>query len=325
MLEARALSRRFGETLAVDAVSFQVRRGEILGFLGPNGAGKTTTLRMATGTLRPSAGEVRVAGLDVAAAPLEARRRLGYLPENAPLYDDMMVLDFLRHTAALREVPVPRRRAAIAAMVERCGLGEMLGKDIRQLSKGYRQRVGLAQAMIHDPDLLVLDEPTSGLDPNQIVEIRELVRELGRQKTVILSTHILPEVQATCDRIVIIADGRLVADDTPAALAVRGSGPLLRLVVRAPSGPAPDAEALRARLAAVPGVAAVLAAEGEGEGSLGLRVQADPGADPRAGLFAAVVGAGLVLIELHREAASLEDTFRRLTLGVAGAEGGRHG
>jgi ABC-2 type transport system ATP-binding protein len=312
MMEARGLAKRFGQTLAVAGIDLEVHPGEILGFLGPNGAGKTTTLRMVTGFLRPSAGEVRVAGRDVAEAPLEARRQIGYLPENAPLYEDMMVVDFLRHAAVLREVPPARRRAALSAAVERCGLGDVLGKDVRQLSKGFRQRVGLAQAMIHDPALLILDEPTSGLDPNQIAEIRSLIRELGREKTVILSTHILPEVQATCDRIVIIADGRLVADDTPAGLAALESGALTRLVVRAPAA---RAEALVARLGAVSGVAGLEPAEGEGEGSLGFRVRTEPGQDPRAELFAAVVAEGLTLLELHREQASLEATFRRLTLG----------
>mgnify|MGYP002409996587 FL=1 len=238
MVEARSLSKSYGQTRALTDLSFKISRGEVVGFLGPNGAGKTTTMKILTGFLRPSAGQALVGGVDVAEDPLATRARIGYLPESAPLYNDMMVLDFLEYASDLRGVPREGRREKLKAICQRCGLLEVLGKDIGHLSKGFRQRVGLAQAIVHDPDLIILDEPTSGLDPNQIVEIRELIKDLGREKTVILSTHILPEVQATCGRIIIVADGKLVADDTPDKLAERESGTIIRVVVKSRRQPA---------------------------------------------------------------------------------------
>jgi ABC-2 type transport system ATP-binding protein len=320
MIDARSLSKNYGPTRALSDLSFQVRRGEILGFLGPNGAGKTTTMRILTGYLRPTGGSVEVAGHSVLDNPIAARRRIGYLPENAPLYEEMMVVDFLRYTAELREVPPSERSERIRGICERCGLTEVLGRDIGKLSKGYRQRVGLAQAMIHDPDLLVLDEPTSGLDPNQIVEIRELVKELGREKTVILSTHILPEVQATCNRIIIISDGKLVADNTPDALADQQKGALINLVVKGQNGAALDKDKVKSIFSEVSGVRSVNPADGEGPGTLGFSLRAAGSDDPREALFSAAVSNKLVLLDMHREHVSLEETFRRLTLG----EGGSH-
>ena len=316
MIEAMSLSKSFGRARALADLTFQVRRGEILGFLGPNGAGKTTTMRILTGFLRPNAGTVRVAGVDVADSPLAARRRIGYLPENAPLYGDMMVCDFLRYVAKLREVPAARRKERLERVASRCGLADVLGKDIRQLSKGFRQRVGLAQAMLHDPDLLILDEPTSGLDPNQIVEIRALIKDLGKDKTVILSTHILPEVQATCNRILIIHEGRLVADDTPEGLsAAREAGALIHLLVKGADGTSPDSSAIREVFAALPGVLSVQVLSVAEAGCLGLSIRAAGPDDPRERLFRQVVKSDLVLLELRRERVSLEDTFRKLTLG----------
>ncbi len=312
IVEARSLSKAYGSTLAVDDVSFQVSRGEVVGFLGPNGAGKSTTMKMLTGFLNPTAGSSIVAGNDVADDPIAAKRMIGYLPESAPLYEEMMVVDLINYVADIRGVAGPKRRDRLKTICHRCGLADVLGKNVGQLSKGYRQRVGLAQAMVHDPDLLILDEPTSGLDPNQIVEIRELIRELGREKTVILSTHILPEVQASCDRIIIISNGKLVADGTPEMLSGAGGGAMVRVVVKGDG-------AHEAVLSGVPGVTGV-SAIGEDGGGKAFRVVCAPGADPREQIFRAAVDKGLVLIDLHRERASLEDTFRQLTT----SEGGSH-
>ncbi len=315
MIEASALSKRYGDTRAVDLLTFQVQRGEVLGFLGPNGAGKTTTMRMLIGTLRPSEGEVRVAGIRVQDDPLGIRRRIGYLPENAPLYDEMMVVDFLRFTARMRELPVAEHGPRLKDTCERCGLMDVLGKDIGQLSKGYRQRVGLAQALLHDPDLLILDEPTSGLDPNQIVEIRNLIKDIGKEKTVILSTHILPEVQATCNRILIMNEGRLVADDSPDGLLARQSGSMLQLQIKAEGTQELDPAIVRGKLQEIAGLQSIEVVSAEGETGLCFKLAAQTDRDLREAVFRKVVAEGWILLDLHREAASLEEAFRRLTLG----------
>jgi ABC-2 type transport system ATP-binding protein len=318
IVEARSLRKDYGRTRAVEDISFRVSRGEVVGFLGPNGAGKSTTMKMLTGYLRPTSGSAIVAGIDVADDPRAAKRLIGYLPENAPLYDDMMVVDFLHFISDLREVSAVDRQRRLREICERCGLTEVLGKNIGQLSKGYRQRVGLAQAMVHDPDLLILDEPTSGLDPNQIVEIRELIKELGREKTVILSTHILPEVQASCGRIIIINKGKLVADDTPEVLTGADARAVVRLVVKSRNDrPLVEAD-VRTALANVPGVGAVERADSEGDGTLGFRIRAAGTVDPREGIFRAAVERSFVLLDLHRERVSLEETFRQLTVGQGG-------
>jgi len=315
MVQIRDLRKDYGLTRAVKGISFDVSRGEVVGLLGPNGAGKSTTMKMLTGYLKPTAGDIKVGGIPVAEQPLEAQRRIGYLPESAPMYDEMMVVDFLHFAAKLRGVPVDVRKRRLSDIGERCGLGNVLGKDIGQLSKGYRQRVGLAQALVHDPDILILDEPTSGLDPNQIVEIRQLIRELGEEKTVLLSTHILPEVQATCSRIVIINDGTLVADDTPAALMEQQAGGQVRIVVAPLNGTPLEQAKVEEVLQAVPGVKAVTPADGDGEGTLGFKIRTSGDADPRREIFGAAVAHELVLLDMHREQVSLEDTFRRLTQG----------
>ena len=267
MVRAHSLRKSYGSTQAVRGISFEVPRGQVVGFLGPNGAGKSTTMKMLTGFLKPNGGEVSIGGISIAEGPLEARRKIGYLPESAPMYDEMMVIDFLRFAAELRGVEGKAQDDRLAVVCERCGLGKVLGKDIGQLSKGFRQRVGLAQALVHDPDLLILDEPTSGLDPNQIVEIRELIRDLGRDKTVILSTHILPEVQATCDRIIIISDGELVADDAPETLTDQQAGAVVRVIV-APRHEEPLERApLTALFEEIEGVRSVASLDGEGAGT----------------------------------------------------------
>jgi ABC-2 type transport system ATP-binding protein len=311
MIRIEGLMKSFGATQALKGLSFEVPKGQVVGFLGPNGAGKSTTMKILAGYLVPTAGKAFVGGLDVVAQPIETRRLIGYLPENNPLYEEMMVLEFLRFIAEVREVPAARRAERIKLTVERCGLGQVLGKDIGQLSKGYRQRVGLAQAILHDPSLLILDEPTSGLDPNQIVEIRNLIKELGQEKTVILSTHILSEVQSTCSRVLIINDGKLVADDAPEHLSA-GEGGSVLVVVGAAHANSLDPVKTAAILATVPGVTAVEPAEAEGPGTLGFRLRYAH-EDPRRALFDVAVKNDLVLLEVRRHHVSLEETFRQLT------------
>jgi ABC-2 type transport system ATP-binding protein len=315
MIRIEGLRKSFGTAEALRGVSFEVPRGQVVGFLGPNGAGKTTTMRILAGYLMPTAGRAAIAGIDVVSDPVAARQRIGYLPENNPLYEEMMVLDFLTFIAQVRGIPPGEQRAKIASAVERCGLSGVIGKDIGQLSKGFRQRVGLAQAIVHNPDLLILDEPTSGLDPNQIVEIRSLIKELGKEKTVILSTHILSEVQTTCSRVLIISDGKLVADDSPEHLTV-GEGGSVHVVVTARNGTPLDAGNVRGWLTSIPGVAGVENAEAEGSGTLAfnLRYKLE---DPRRALFEAAVKHDVVLLEVHRKHVSLEETFRRLTVAEA--------
>jgi ABC-2 type transport system ATP-binding protein len=311
MIRIERLTKRYGVTEALKSLSFEVPRGQVVGFLGPNGAGKSTTMRTLAGYLRPTSGQVFVGDVDVVAEPVRARKLIGYLPENNPLYEEMMVVDFLRFVAEARQVEKSVRSQRIKSAVERCGLGAVIGKDINQLSKGYRQRVGLAQAILHEPDLLILDEPTSGLDPNQIVEIRALIKELGKEKTVILSTHVLSEVQSTCSRVLIINDGKLVADDSPEHLTSGGEGALL-VVLASRAGTPLEPATITTMLTAVPGVTGVESAEGEGHGTLGFRLRFGA-EDPRRALFEAVVKQDLMLLEVRRTQASLEDTFRKLT------------
>ncbi len=311
MIQIEGLTKTYGATQALKGVSFEVPRGQVVGFLGPNGAGKSTTMRILAGYVTPSAGSAKVAGVDVTVDPVQARRSIGYLPENNPLYEEMMVREFLGFIAELRGIPTAQRNARIQRTAERCGLQNHLGKDIHQLSKGYRQRVGLAQAILHDPDLLILDEPTTGLDPNQIVEIRNLIKELGQEKTVILSTHILSEVQSTCSRVLIISDGKLVADDSPERLTV-GEGGTVSVVLTSRLGQKLDAAVVRQVMESIPGVTRVETAEGEGGDTLGfaLRYSSE---DPRRALFEAAVKNDLLLLEVKRQHVSLEETFRKLT------------
>jgi ABC-2 type transport system ATP-binding protein len=302
------LSKSYGDALAVDNITFEVHSGEILGFLGPNGAGKTTSMRMITCYLTPSAGSVTVEGLDIRTHSLEVRRLVGYLPEQNPLYLDMNVLEYLAYAAELQGVTpqaLPRR---MREMVDVCGLGEMKHKDIGQLSKGYRQRVGLAAALIHDPRVLILDEPTSGLDPNQIVEIRSLIQSIGKEKTVVLSTHILPEVQATCDRVVIINRGRIVADGPIADLQRKMQGGE-RILLELETGAA--FETIANALNTIPAIENVTLVSADG--ALQRLSLETSGTDVRREIFRLAVDKGWGLLELHREQTSLEDIFRQLT------------
>jgi ABC-2 type transport system ATP-binding protein len=309
MINVESLIKDYGSTRAVDQVTFNVRKGEVLGFLGPNGAGKSTTMKILTCFLAPTAGRATVAGFDVFDNSLEVRRRVGYLPEDTPIYRDMTVLEYLEFAADMRGMARDRSAARIKEIGGRCGLADVAGKLVGELSKGFRQRLGLAQAMLHDPDILILDEPTSGLDPNQIVEIRSLIKEIGREKTVILSTHILPEVQATCSRILIISGGKLVADGTPEALRARERGSRYRVVVES-NGVARDA--IRDRLASLTGVSRCELVSGE-DGAHAFTIDASVNDDLRKSIFRAAVDNRWTLLELGRESASLEDVFRHLT------------
>jgi ABC-2 type transport system ATP-binding protein len=319
MIQVENLTKDYGPTRAVDKVTFNVRKGEVLGFLGPNGAGKSTTMKMLTCFLSPTAGTAKVAGFDVFEESLEVRRRIGYLPEDTPIYRDMTVLEYLQFAAEMRGMDLQKSPVRIKEIGGRCGLGDVAGKLVGELSKGFRQRLGLAQAMLHDPDILILDEPTSGLDPNQIVEIRSLIKEIGKERTVILSTHILPEVQATCSRILIISGGKLVADGTPEALRAREKRGRYRLVIHAGGGPAfrtPEAsqEAIRASLAKLAGVGGCEAIAGE-DGAFSYGIDAASLDDLRPLLFKSAVDNRWTLLELVRESVSLEDVFRNLTTG----------
>ncbi|MEW6746986.1 MAG: ATP-binding cassette domain-containing protein [Planctomycetota bacterium] len=309
MIQVEGLTKSYGPVRALDSVTFQVAHGEIVGLLGPNGAGKTTTMRVLTTYVAKDEGRVSLAGLDLDDDPLAVRRIVGYLPESAPLYHEMRVADYLRFVAKIRGLSPVLRRDRLAAMVETCGLEPEWGRPIGELSKGFRQRVGLAQALLHDPEILVLDEPTSGLDPNQIVEIREVMRRIGHEKTILLSTHILPEAQATCGRVLILNRGKLVADERTDRLVV---GEAEEYVVSV-KGSGPTA---RRALEASPGVFAIEEISATG-GSCCFRVKgrvAD-GLTLGEGLFRAAVEAGLVLTEMRQETRSLEDVFKQLTSG----------
>jgi ABC-2 type transport system ATP-binding protein len=314
MIHIENLQKAYGPTRAVKGISFDVGKGQVVGFLGPNGAGKSTTMKILTGYLEPTAGTVEVKGINVVEDPVAARRLIGYLPENNPLYEEMMVEDFLAWVATMRGIPKDQQKKAIAVAVDRCGLGDKRGKDIGELSKGYRQRVGLAQALIHDPDILVLDEPTTGLDPNQVLEIRNLIKALGADKTILMSTHILPEVQHTCSRAIIIADGQLKADGAPATLAQDGN--VLDVTLRSRSGAA-DKDAVTKLLRGLPGVSDLAAAQPLEPGALSFTLTSRGEADLREALFDAAVANQLVLLSLSRHAVSLEETFRKLTVAEA--------
>ncbi|HEX6737924.1 MAG TPA: ATP-binding cassette domain-containing protein [Vicinamibacteria bacterium] len=313
MIEVENLTKRYGRTTAVDGVSFRVQKGEILGFLGPNGAGKTTTMRVLTCYLPATEGTARVAGFDVFQQPLEVKKRVGYIPETPPLYPDMDVQSFLEFCSKIKGVPKAERQARVDDAVEKTRVGDVRKKLIGRLSKGYRQRVGLAQAILHNPDVLILDEPTAGLDPKQIIETRELIKSLGGEHTIVLSTHILPEVEMTCGRVVIISRGRVVAEDTPQNLTRRLKGAsALRLEVRG------DEASAAAALTAVPGVLSVRRHGGDAEAT-SFDVEAESGRDVRAELARAVIGGGLDLLALQPQGMSLEEIFLHLTTADAAA------
>jgi ABC-2 type transport system ATP-binding protein len=308
MISVSNLTKTFGRTVAVNDISFEVSKGEVLGFLGPNAAGKTTTMRMLTCYLTPDSGSATVAGFDTIEDSLEVRRRVGYLPESAPLYMDMDVVSYLEFVADVRGIARHERSACIRRMIDTCGLESVVGRNVGQLSKGYKQRVGLAQTLIHDPEILVLDEPTTGLDPSQIIEIRELIKEIGRERTVILSTHILPEVEATCSRVLIINEGCLAASGTPEELhAVAGGEDLVYVSIRGAEAPV---EEVLGRIASVTSVERTGTAD---QGYVRYVIKCKNGGQIGEQVFRAAVENGWTLSEIRRETLSLEDIFLKLT------------
>ncbi|MCP4675015.1 MAG: ATP-binding cassette domain-containing protein [Deltaproteobacteria bacterium] len=310
MIEVKNLTKMYGDICAVDDVTFEVHRGEVLGFLGPNGAGKTTTMKILTCFIAPTKGRATVAGSDILNNSLEIRRRIGYLPENAPLYVDMQVNEYLDFVADIRSVSGSDKAKALDRVVGVCGLGDVASREIRALSKGYRQRVGLAQAMIHDPSILILDEPTSGLDPNQIVEIRELIKSIGKERTVILSTHNLAEVQATAGRVIIINKGHLVADGSLNELEADRGGARYDVVLDNPEG---GTDGVREAFSAIDGVKGVEFPGIAKEGEVAVIVRGEGDKDVRADIFRAAVDKSWVLLGLGRKQVDLESIFRQLT------------
>ena len=317
VISVQHLTKRFGSHVAVDDLSFEVRAGEVLGFLGPNGAGKTTTMRMVTGFLPPSRGSVTIDGCDLLKEPIEAKRRIGYLPENPPLYPELTVRQYLSFVAEIKDVPRSRRAAGVERAIERASLTEVAGKRVAALSKGFKQRVGLAQAIVHEPPVLILDEPTSSLDPKQRVEVRDLIERLRGEHTVILSTHILPDVSQITDRVVIINRGRVMAVDSAANLSQRLRG---REEIAIEVGGA-TAVALQALVSTVPGVAGVRIEETD-DGRAIARIESELGVDVRAEVARAVAGR-FRLLGLRSESLSLEEIFLKLT-GDGPAEAGPH-
>lgn len=306
MIQVTGLTRRYGSVLAVSDLSFSIKEGEIVGFLGPNGAGKTTTMNMLTGCLRPSAGTIMLGGFDIDTDAAEARKKIGYLPETPPLYPDMTVEEYLDFVYRLKQCKLPQEEH-IRQVCTMVGLTDVYGRIIRNLSKGYRQRVGLAQALIGNPDILILDEPTVGLDPKQIIEIRETIRSLGQNHTVILSSHILPEVQAVCDRILVIHHGKIVADGTSAELSERmeGAEQLDMTIEGEPAG-------VLSTLRAVPGVAEAVVTQEDGKKSI-YRITAEPDADIRHSVFDALSQNHMPILSMQQVELSLEDIFLELT------------
>ena len=306
MIEVKGVTKKFGRVTAVDNVSFEVRRGEIVGFLGPNGAGKTTTMRILSCFMPPTEGTAEVAGYDILKDPLAIKRRIGYLPESPPLYPEMTVLDYLKFVSRIKGLSGQLIPDRLDAVIETCALKDVLDQLTGKLSRGYRQRVGLAQALVHDPDILILDEPTAGLDPKQIIETRKLIKALAGQHTIILSTHILPEVSMTCERVIIINRGRVVAEDTPQELTARLQGSqILSMTVDGPQ------EAVRRLVSSLSGV--VLEVQSADNGVHTYQIETARGQDIRRELARSVIQDGHGLLELKQEGMSLEDIYLQLT------------
>jgi gliding motility-associated transport system ATP-binding protein len=308
MIHAENLSKYYRDVCAVDRINLDIQKGEVLGLLGPNGAGKTTTLRMLTGFLSPTSGHIRVKDYGLEEHPLEVKKLMGYLPESAPLYPDMLTYDYLWYIAGIRGLESRGKPSRLFQLSEACGLNEVMHKPIGELSKGFRQRVGLAQAMMNDPEILILDEPTSGLDPNQIVEIREIIRKIGKEKTVILSTHILSEAEATCDRIVIIKAGRIVADDSTLRLKQSAHGECL-VDLRLKNA---DFKSVADRLGKVEGVKTVSPFGESGEG-IRLKLSCRFSDDLMERIYREIKQTDWLLLEFRQETRTLENIFRELT------------
>ena len=309
MIYVENLTKYFGDLCAVDHINLDIQTGEILGLLGPNGAGKTTTLRMLTGFLRPNEGSIRVKDYTIEAHSLEIRKMLGYLPESAPLYHDMLTYDYLHYVANIRDLDKKEKHTRIRHMGDLCGLNEVMHKPIGELSKGYKQRVGLAHAMMNDPEILVLDEPTSGLDPNQIIEIREIIKQIGKEKTIVVSTHILSEAEATCDRVVIINQGKIVADGTMESLKQTASGEALITL----SLQNAEKEAVVRELGSVEGVAGVLVGDDDRD-VLEVKLTCRSAEDLRGAIYDKIKQTDWTLLEFYQERQSLERIFQKLTV-----------
>ncbi|MBA3028688.1 MAG: ATP-binding cassette domain-containing protein [Desulfobacteraceae bacterium] len=308
MIHVENLTKYYHQFCAVDQISFDVPKGEILGLLGPNGAGKTTTMRMMTGFLAPSSGEILIKNLSITENPLEVKKIMGYLPESAPLYHDMLVFDYLHYVADIRELQPSVKPGRIRDLADLCALNDVMHKTIGELSKGYKQRVGLAHAMMSDPEILVLDEPTSGLDPNQIIEIREIIKKIGKEKTIFLSTHILTEAEATCDRIIIIHKGRIAADDrTEKLIQTAGNKSVINLCVQGATF-----EEVNTLITGIPGISRTEKGE-EGGQTLKLKAFCDVAEDLRPAIYEKIKATPWLLLEFVRETRSLETIFRDLT------------
>ncbi|OIO47616.1 MAG: hypothetical protein AUJ28_00745 [Parcubacteria group bacterium CG1_02_37_51] len=308
MIKIENLKKYYGHIKAVDDISLEIKEGEILGLLGPNGAGKTTTVKMITGFIAPTSGSVKFNDLDILEDSLQIRAKLGYLPENNPLYEDMKVYEYLLFVGKIRGLSKEVLIGRLKEMVQVAGLRKVLKQPISELSKGYRQRVGLAQALLHDPEILILDEPTSGLDPNQIVEIRELIKKVGQHKTIILCSHIMQEVQATCDRVVIINEGKIVGQGTPQELTEAATGgDVMYAKIKG------NEEAIISSIRELANVKDVSIADKESEDIRGYRIDLNQNSDIREELFQLAIKNNWSILESKKEAASLEDVFRNLT------------
>lgn len=308
MIEIKDLVKKFDQTIILDNLNFSVKKGEILGFLGPNGAGKSTTMKIITSFWSPTSGTVKIDGLDVTENSLETRAKIGYLPENVPLYEEMRVYEYLKFIAEIRKIEKASINERIKEVIEACGLQKVVRKPIEELSKGYKQRVGLAQSIIHHPDILILDEPTTGLDPNQIVEIRDLIKKIGKEKTVIFSTHILSEVSATCDRVIIINGGKIVAEGSPDDLIKKAAQK--EIIYAKIKG---DKDLVLDKISKLENIEKIEVKDQESENIYGYEIQPLPGEDLRGALTTMVVNSGWVILELSSKKVSLEDVFRELT------------
>ena len=310
MITINNLTKKFGDNVVLDGISFEVKKGEILGFLGPNGAGKSTTMKIITSFLEPTAGTVKIDDLDVVQDSLQTRSLIGYLPETVPLYDDMKVGEYLEFVAGIRGIVPEKISDRIKQTAHDCGLTEVMHKNIDELSKGYRQRVGLAQAIIHNPEVLILDEPTTGLDPNQIVEIRELIKKIGQEKTVIFSTHILGEVSAICDRVIIINHGKIVGEGSPTELANKaGSKEMIYVKIRGLR------DQVWEKLKNMEHVLRVEIRDRESDDIHGYEIEPKPGIDLREHLSMTIMQSGWSILEFSKKEVNLESVFRELTKG----------
>lgn len=308
MISVQNLTKYYGTTLAVDNISFDVAKGTVVGFLGPNGAGKSTTVRIITCYLAPTSGTVQVDNNDVLTESLEVRKKIGYLPESAPLYYDMNVVDHIKFIQSMRQESARSNGSRVKDVIETCGLGDVIHKNVGELSKGFRQRLGLAQAMVHDPEILILDEPTVGLDPNQIIEIRNLITDLGKEKTIIICSHILPEVEATCGRVLIINEGKIVADGTPAELqsSFEGKG---RIIIQVKN----NLDSFIEKSTQIAGIERIIETRTITKNLKEVNLETVKGIDPREDIFRLCIENQTVMLEMKREETSLEDIFRQLT------------